>query len=205
VRRGGGAALLRTAAAAAALAAACAATRLTSVWQEADWSGAPLGSLVVVGLSPDPGARRVYEEALAGALVAAGVRAIESSDVLPDLERIESSTIGRWVAEQGIDGVLVTHLSRVEKEARYVPPPYDTDFYGYTRWAWPVLAQPGYVVEDTIVHLETNLYDASGRLVWSAASETFNPGSRDQLTRELVPILVQELRARGLLAGAPGA
>jgi hypothetical protein len=192
--------------AAAALAGlACAATRLTSVWQDEDWVGEPLRTLIVVGLSSDPGSRRAYEQALADALGAAGVRAIESSEVLENLDRISPSTVERWVRELGIDGVLVTHLSRVEKETRYVPPTYEADFYGYYRWAWPVAVEQGYTVEDTIVHLETNLYEAGGRLVWSAASETFNPESRDQVNRELVPILVEELRARGLLAPAAGA
>jgi hypothetical protein len=60
-----------------------------------------------------------------------------------------------------------------------------------------VVHDPGYLSTETIVRLETNLYDSrTARLVWSGRSNTFDPKSVrdaiDSVTRALTERLAQE-------------
>ena len=63
------------------------------------------------------------------------------------------------------------------------------------------MSSPGYVLETTTLLIETTLFDAAtGKVVYSAESETFQPSSRDEVINELVPLLVGDLTKRRLLA-----
>jgi hypothetical protein len=192
-RRGLAAALL-----VALVGAGCASTKLTSVWREEDWSGGPLRSVLVIGLSRSEGARQLYETEMVERLREVGVEALASIEVIPSYGQITPAMVADWAKERGIEGVIVTQLIRREERERYIPPTYD--FYGYYGARWPMVVSPGYVTQDTIVHLETNLYDVpTGRLLWSGTSESFNPGSREHIVRELTPLLVERLREAGLI------
>ncbi|WP_315822938.1 hypothetical protein [Paraflavitalea speifideaquila] len=59
---------------------------------------------------------------------------------------------------------------------------------------------PGYYTTDKTYFMETNLYDASNeKLIWSAQSETMNPGSIDNFVRDYPKKLVEQLVKDGLL------
>ena len=48
--------------------------------------------------------------------------------------------------------------------------------------------------------METNIYDvATDELVWSAQSETVNPGSIQQFAKEYPKILIERMISDGLL------
>jgi len=101
--------------------------------------------------------------------------------------------------KDGYDAVLVTRLVDTRKHTSYRPPTY-TDFYGYWGSYGSYVTSPGYVVETTTILLETTLFDAAtGKVVYTAESESFQPSSRDEVIRELVPLLVSDLSGRGLL------
>ncbi|MHA1190472.1 MAG: hypothetical protein ACTSSQ_08500 [Alphaproteobacteria bacterium] len=62
------------------------------------------------------------------------------------------------------------------------------------------LVMPGYVTEDTIVHLETNVYRVEGeKLVWSGKTETFNPKNTNTLISELAKTILNELAKSNLI------
>jgi hypothetical protein len=61
--------------------------------------------------------------------------------------------------------------------------------------------EPGYYVTDKTYFMETNLYDIeSNQLIWSAQSETVNPGSIDNFVSTYPQILVDQLVKDGLLS-----
>jgi hypothetical protein len=59
---------------------------------------------------------------------------------------------------------------------------------------------PGYYATDKTYFLETNLYDAATeKLVWSAQSETVNPGSIDKFVQDYPKKLIAQMVKDGLL------
>jgi hypothetical protein len=60
--------------------------------------------------------------------------------------------------------------------------------------------EPGYYSTHEYVKLESNLYDVdSQNLIWSAATETVDPGDTASAAKELCRALVRDLKARGLV------
>ena len=66
--------------------------------------------------------------------------------------------------------------SYVPGSTYYTPAPAYYGMYGYYNSSYAMVHDPGYYQENTIVKLETNVYDvASEKLVWSGVTETLNP------------------------------
>jgi hypothetical protein len=178
---------------------ACSSTKLTSVYVARDFSGGPFRKLLVVGLGATEGGRAAFENAMADRLAAQGVLAVASGNLIVSADDVSRESLRAWVRSDGYDAVLVARLVDVQKQTSYRPPTY-TDLYGYWGYYGPYVTSPGYVSETTTLLIENTLFDAAtGKVVYSAQSKTFQPGSRDQLIGELVPLLVKDLTQRGLL------
>ena len=135
-----------------------------------------------------------------------GVESSASYELLPDHADLEKETIKTAIASTSIDGVLVMRQVKVKKEDRYVPPrmdyigdPYYGSFYGYYGHFAPIYT-PGYMTEDTIVHLEVNLYAVDGeKLVWSGKTETFNPKDANTYVGDAAGTIIGQLAKDGLI------
>jgi hypothetical protein len=181
-------------------AAACASTKLVSVWADERFAGPAFGKLLVVGLGATEGGRAAFESALVARLDAQGVVGVASHDVIVEMQDVSQARLRRLARQEGYDAVLVTRLLDVRKETLYEPPVYG-DFYGYWGHYGGYVSEPGYAIETTTVVMETSLFDAAtGKVVYSAESQTFQPRSRDAVTQELVPLVVDDLTQRGILA-----
>jgi DNA repair photolyase len=65
------------------------------------------------------------------------------------------------------------------------PAPYYS-FGGYYGYATPMMYEPGYNITERYVNVETNIYRLSDeKLVWSGRSETVDPSSATELTRQI--------------------
>ena len=59
------------------------------------------------------------------------------------------------------------------------------------------------VSQQDIARVETRLYEVRSRqLIWAASTDTFNPTSVARETPGFAELVIRELRARGLIAGA---
>lgn len=191
-----------SAALAALVAFGCASTKLTEVYVDSHFSGGPFRKLMVIGLGASEGGRAQFENAVADRLVAQNIRGVASSNLIAASEDVTRDAVRAWVETDGYDAVLVTRLRDVKRETSYKPPTY-TDFYGYWGSYGGYVTSPGYVLETTTLVIETTLFDAaSGKPVYSAVSKSFQPSSRDEVIRELVPLVVSDLTSRGLLPPA---
>jgi hypothetical protein len=72
--------------------------------------------------------------------------------------------------------------------------------WGYWGYGWGAVYDPGYLQSDTVVTLESNVYDVHREsLVWSSRSETISPGSIDDLMRSVVDATVKEMKRQRVL------
>ena len=187
--------------------AGCTATRLSEAWVDSSYTGGPLESVLVIGLSDNVRRRGLFEEELASRFNARGVSAVASISVAPNKEDLDKASIKKKVQELGIKSVIVTRVLGVDKEKYYVPgEPYTPRYgyyrglYGYYGQAYGAAYSPGYWAEFEIVRLETNLYEVgTEKLIWSAASETIDPQSIEKVVQSLSEQIIDDLSKRGLL------
>ena len=186
----------------------CASTELVSQWTDTGYTGPTFQNILVVGMTDKPAERRLFEEEFVRKLQERpGVTAIPSARLIPAENELKREQIEAAISGSDIDAVLVTRLLKVDKQTRYVPGSpnyypggYYSGFYDYYYTSYDMVRTPGYITEDTIVSLETNLYQAAtSTLVWSASSQTFNPGSVPELTDDLAGVVIKDLTKAGLL------
>lgn len=202
---------LRTAAliALALALSACSTTRFTSAWRDPAYAGPPMKKIVVIGVSEEVAARRVFEDGFAQALTAAGVEALPGYRLLPEKPDRPAEQLKEAVAKVGADGVLVARALRTEKRTEYTPghitvmPSFGYgNFWGFYG-AHAVVTEPR-AYEVQVVTIETNLWPArDGHVLWSALSESTDPSEVARLTKDLSELVIKALREQKLIAPAP--
>jgi len=188
--------------------AGCSSTRLTSVWADKGYQG-KLGTVLVIGVSENLRDRRIFEDALVKAFKGAGVKALSSAAVLPADHKLDKKSLEEAARKYGVDAVMITSVVGVEENEVYYPPTttyvapplYYRDMWSYYPQVYETYSTPGYTVKYQNVKLESNLYDAgTGALVWSAASEAFDPASDiRKFSNALASQFVASLREAGLI------
>lgn len=177
---------------AALLLSACASTQFNAQWLNPEAGGRlPVSNVLVIGISRDTTARRIYEDTMVAQLAARGVKAQPSYRNLPDDGPAAQPAIERAVRDAGADAVLISRTVSVTSEVRVSPgmvvgPPYGFGwggFYGYYHgmWASAYAIPPSvYTVQNVVV--DTRLFDAKDFMVLWSGSSTTTPTSGMQAT-----------------------
>jgi hypothetical protein len=167
----------------AALASACASTRVQSVWEAPTLSSQAFHRVLVVGMMREESVRKAYETRLAADLRAQGVPATESFRFIPQISGLQRENLRPLTQSEGFDAVLIGRVTDVRVRREYVPA--DTwstlDAWGFYDYGW---ADARVVDNIPIVNVETRLYEVkegAGQLVWSAVSESYDPGSNQEM------------------------
>lgn len=177
---------------AALLLSACASTQFNAQWLNPEAGGRlPVRNVLVIGISRDTTARRVYEDTMVAQLAARGVKAQPSYRSLPDDGPAEQPAIERAVRDAGADAVLISRTISIISEVRVSPgmvmgPPGGFGwggFYGFYQgmWASAYAIPPSvYTVQNIVV--DTRLFDAKDFMVLWSGSSTTTPTSSMQTT-----------------------
>ena len=187
----------------------CAATTFNSTWkapgaEPLNFKGKKVAALIV---SKEESIRYGAEEALAREITAQGAEGVAAYRIVPK-EVIEDKDKAREYLEKA-DVVGVVAMRAVGKEQQitssprtYWGAPYYASFWGpgYWGWGWSAVYDPGYLRTDTIVSVETLIYDLpQNKLVWAGRSQTTNPSRVGPFIKELVGKAASELKKEGLI------
>jgi len=176
------------------------ATHLAATWHDPAAANTKFNRLVTVFVSNDESTRRSIEERLASKFT----HATPSYRVLPSMEGIDAATVRAKLREAGYDGALIMRVIDVSERTSYVSGQYWGPSYGFgaywnSAWAYPY--DPGYVVTDHIVTVETEIYAlAEDRLAFAARSETLNKSSFNSLIDSIMRHIDEQLRHDNLIA-----
>jgi len=195
---------------AASLAGGCgSSTRLVNMWRDPNPPGAPLRNVIVVALVRDGTTRRIWEDGLARELERHGVSATPSYRDFPDASP-DKDQLADFAGSHGYDGVIGVHRMGARTEQRYVPgyvvsqpvtrfSPWRDAYYTYYRRVY----EPGYVETDRLVRNQVDVWaiDGGGQLVWTGTTETIDPSSSTDVSREITSLIVPELDRSGVIAG----
>lgn len=184
----------------AVMLASCASSNtVVGTWKDKDYHK-QLSKVLVIGLTKRANLRRAFEDTLVRKLRAKGVDATASTGIVhlgDNLDRASvKADIKAAIEKDRFDNVLVTHLIKVDQQTTYIPPGDHPkySFYGTIMTVYSSVYTPGYLVNSTVVSLETDLYDTvSEKLVWSMTSQSFNPKTAQDIIDTLSDYIVKDL------------
>lgn len=181
----------------ALLASACSTpTTETAVWQSPTYAAGPMKDIAVFAGHLNDTARRGLEDNFVSILADYGVHATPSYAVFPQGQvPSDPGAIRTALQQAGYDGALVSTMRGVTDQVNIEPGvAWAGGFYGAF---WGAGA---YAYTDRYVKFETTLWNPqSGKMVWSAITETENPTSGADFATSLTGTVVPSLSQRGLI------
>ncbi len=180
---------------------ACDNTKVVEHWADPDFD-AKLKNIMVLSLNQSEKSRRLFEDGFLNALKQRKIQSLVSYDLLPSNEDLDKEKVKAAISGSDIDGVLVLRAVKITKEERYVQAQSTgtryNSFYAYVGEYRPTYSS--YTTEDTLVHLETNLYAVDGaKLIWTGKTETFNPSDVNAYLIDLTKTVLDEIDKTGFI------
>ena len=176
-------------------------TSLSQRWSDPAYVGQPGQKMMVIALAKSERNQNIWETAFSQALTKEKVTPLMGSKYLNMNQAADEATLKQAVKESGANLAAVTRLLAVDKETSYVPgttyytpAPAYYGMYGYYNSAYGMVHDPGYYQENTIVKLETNVYDvATEKLVWSGVTETLNPETAQEAANSVAYTITEDM------------
>ena len=187
------------------LATGCASTKLVSQWRDPATTQVKFTKVLAVMMSPEMVTRRAGEDSLVRILGPG--RAVPSYTIFPEEKPTEQEAAKARLVQEGFDGVVILRPVDSRKEIQYVPgtvsyaPTYGSLWGpGYWGYGWGSVYDPGYVVENTIVRVETVVYDLKqDKMIWASHSETVNPTGLETMIAEIAQATALAIKRQGLI------
>lgn len=195
------------------LVASCSSSKIASSWQKPGFENKGYKSILVMAiLNPDSkwSYRLSLEDHMVNDLKAKNIHAISSSRLYGPLyfDDLSPAEALAKVNTEKISAVLTIVLLDQSQDSSYVPGylrnPTQDDYYmcwwDYYSSVKSRVCTPGYYILDTKYFWETNLYvGPSKEIIYSAQSESFDPGSQDRLAHEYGRLIVKDIKKKKLL------
>ena len=192
--------------------AACQSTSIQSAWMDPNFTGGAMKKIDVIAVGTNLANRRVFEDIFAQKLRDAGVDGVAGWTVIPDEARAAEAPFTEAVTRTGAQGLLVVRLLGVDTRTQVTTTMVPTGaMWGGSRWGpgWggsafgPSMVPVSEVSQYDLAMVETTLYDVpTGRVVWAATTQTFNPSTVAREAPGFANVIIGQLSARGLIAGA---
>ena len=157
----------------------CTTSRLVTQQSNPDYVGKSFKTVMVVGVAADDIVRRTFEDRVVALLDKRGAKGIAAYSMLPSRRQPEEAELRDAIARSGAEGVLVTRVTRVDRQSGAAPGAtvsvgYGTGFYTYYAGSWQtVTTAPQQINGPSWTVSETRLFDArNGALAWTGVIDT---------------------------------
>jgi len=154
-------------------------TGVTHTWRDEGYRAVPVKKIFVTGIMLDISMKRLVEDEFSSLLYDHNTDGVESYKLISYYSTPDKDTIISTIKSKEADAFIITRLVAYKKGEvpepgkAYILPNWYYDWYSYYINGFTSISTPGYIIENDLVILETNLYDtATEKLVWSAQSET---------------------------------
>lgn len=195
--------------AAVAIAACGTSTKYTNEFVEPQYSGGPVGNILVIGITglvSGDSQERTLEMGFVNALQSKGVDATASYTIIPRDDSATREEMKAAITKAGYGGVLLIKLVGIDTRTKYTPG-YSAyggmgygGFYGSYYGGYGMVHSPGHYSQYQYVTLETSFYETKGyKLLWGGTSESFAPSSTESLVKSLSSKVTSSLRSNGLI------
>jgi len=153
----------------------CATSRLVSQQSNPDYVGKSFKTVMVVGVATDEIVRRTFEDRVTALLDKRGLKGVPAYSVVGSRGKLEEADLREAIARSGAEGVLITRVTRVDRESGTVPgATVGVGLYGYYGGVWQtVTTAPQQISGPSWTLSETRLFDArTGALAWTGIVDT---------------------------------
>jgi hypothetical protein len=153
----------------------CATSRLVSQQSNPDYVGKSFKTVMVVGVATDEIVRRTFEDRVTALLDKRGLKGVPAYSVVGSRGKREEADLREAIARSGAEGVLITRVTRVDRESGTVPgATVGVGLYGYYGGVWQTVTTASQQISGPSWTLsETRLFDArTGALAWTGIVDT---------------------------------
>lgn len=172
-------------------------TKISSEWKAPDVQPTPFNKVVAIAMSSDNIVRRVAEREFVSQLPKQ-TEGVAGYTLIPETDRGDVDKVRAILADAQVDGATVFRLVGADTALQYNRGTVYYNFYGYYGWAWPMVIDPGYMMTEQVIRVESLLYSVeSGELLWSGMSETTNPDSAKTVVDDVVRAVARRMKAMG--------
>jgi hypothetical protein len=185
------------------LVSGCQNTSIRSAWFDTDFAGPPFRKIMVVGSINSVADGRVFEDAFAEKLRAAGVDGIPGYTVIADDARASDAPFAAAVVNSGAQGLLLVRLPGVDTRTQITTTMVRGGMgWGRGSWGGPsrTVVPVQQISQYDLATVETKLFDVQTKaLVWAATRSTFNPASVARETPAFAGLIIGQLADRGII------
>jgi hypothetical protein len=200
--------------------AGCASTTISGAWKDPQYQGGTLDKVLVIGIAKQETMKRLYEDAFVAALHQQGITASPGYKILPTNGGNDKELIVKQVKELDFKYVLISRVAAKRTIGFLHPSPptfigdasfrsryyrnypyynhYD-DYYDHS-FSTIINYTPAYGTTSDLVILETNIYETTNsEIIYSVQTETFVDYGKEKIIKEVVKIIMDNLKANQLL------
>lgn len=194
--------------------AGCSSTRFVVSWKNPEISSFNPTKVLVIGITDNLTARKIFEQDFKNALLSKNINAIESNTILNEAftsskkSEEDIDEMIQKISKDGFDAVIITAIKGVEKQKSY----YDnypmvgyslSRFGGYYYWYQDIFYTPKYYETYNVYHLETSIYNLNSSeyksLVWVGSFNIVNPETVSKTVKDYVERTINQLEDENLL------
>lgn len=146
----------------------CASTKIVDTWKNKDYLNYQPNKVLVIGITDNLTARRIFEEQLKSALNRRGIDAVESYYVFDtkftDLQQTEDAIQNEVnkLDKEGFDAILISTVKGVDEKTSYSGDTYYRDTYNrrFGRYYYSyqnIYYDRGYYDKYKVYHIESSL------------------------------------------------
>lgn len=182
-------------------------TDIIGEWQPDNYQKGTISNVLVLGIfaKDKPLLRRNFEDGISNAFKKDGINATPSMDHMPYDATVDSTTFEEYFKDLKVDAVVVSRLKAIDQKRDYqsgylytVPFSYYYGFYSFYYAGIAYANSSGYLSQDVVVVLETNIYETTNKqLIWSGISETVDPSKASDVINSFGDALVAKLKKEG--------
>ena len=193
----------------------CSSTKFIVSWKNPEISSFNPSKVMVMGITDNLAARKIFEQDFKKALSLRNINAVESIAVLNNnftnskQSEEDIDEMIKEIAKDGFDAVIITAVKGVEKQKSY----YDnyplvgyslSRFGGYYYWYQDIYYTPKYYETYNVYHLETSIYNLNSSenksLVWVGSFNIVDPEKISKTVKDYVEKMILQLENENILS-----
>ncbi|SNR72104.1 hypothetical protein SAMN06265371_1106 [Lutibacter agarilyticus] len=192
----------------------CSSTRINESWRNPEYVNYQPSKVLILGITPNLTARKIYEEKLKLAFIHKGVMANEGTTIFKrsftNLKQTEEDIEEQidTLLEKGYDAILISAVKGYENRITYRGELLRNDIRFNRFGPYYYLHQDVYFDDEIyqeykVYHIEISLYDLKSKteksLVWVASYDIIDPKKIKATIKDCVDAIVSSLEEEGIL------
>lgn len=195
---------------------ACSSTRFVDSWRNREVTSFNPDKLLVVGITDNLTARKIFEEQLKNEFIKRNIDTYESTEIFDGAftnsrkSEVEIDTMKEQLVADGYDAVIITAIIGVDDRQQYRSGSYYTfgphlwyRFGPYYYRFQDIYFTPDYYEEYKVYQVETSIYnlqkEENKSLVWVGTFNIVDPSSITAAVNDYVKRIVSQLEKEGLI------